>query len=194
MAVCTIASARAATVGAGGSLRIASSVSSFQTRTRLSPVAARAGWDRPSMAARPRVMMRTRPMTMVSLRISRHPSPGPTRPGVTPKVASRVEDSNPGGGKDREQRGAGQDLPCISKYLWTGSTTSPSERPDRRPAVTPQPGQERQIIYPSIAGTVEEGLQNSVRPRHHVLWASGRLRLPPQAGRTAGPPRTRAPE
>src|SRR5918993_4054167 len=99
MAVCTIASARAATVGAGGSLRIASSVSSFQTRTRLSPVAARAGWGRPTAATRPRIMMSTRPMTVVSLRICRHPSAVPTRPPATPKVASRVERSNPGGAR-----------------------------------------------------------------------------------------------
>src|SRR4029453_15046901 len=51
-----------------------SSVSSFQTRTRLSPSAARAGWGRPTVVTGPRARMRTRPMTVVSLRISRHPS------------------------------------------------------------------------------------------------------------------------
>ena len=59
----------AATVGAGGSSRMDLSVSWLQIRTRLSPVAARAGSGRPTVATSPRARLRTRPMTVVSLRI-----------------------------------------------------------------------------------------------------------------------------
>ena len=59
--------------------------------------------------------MRTRPMTVVSLRICRHPSVVSTHPDANAGggVAWRIPD--PGGGKDGEQPGAGRDLPFMLK-------------------------------------------------------------------------------
>ena len=57
--------------------------------------------------------MSTRPMTVVSLRICRHPSARPTAQARR-HWRQLVESSNPGGGKDREHsRRADQDLPRI---------------------------------------------------------------------------------
>jgi hypothetical protein len=137
MAVCTIASARAATVGPGGSLRIDSSVSSFHTRTRLSP-AARAGWGRPTVATKPKARMSTTPMTVVTLRTAATLSQANPL-GRDTADGSGVKSSNPGGGKDRE-RMCWRVRTCrsASKTLRTGSATGPA-RPDRRRAVTHNP-------------------------------------------------------
>src|SRR5215210_7488662 len=96
MAVWTTARARTATVGPGDKLRMASSVSSFQTNTRLSPVAARAGCRSP-MATRPRASTTTSPRATVSLRIYRPPFPAPTL-----QPARRADR---GLGRDREGQG-----------------------------------------------------------------------------------------
>jgi hypothetical protein len=90
MAVCTIASARAATVGAGGSLRLRSPNRGRQPESQDEDQAD----DRGQLAHLP-PPFRDRPAR-----------------GATPTPASH-ESSNPGGGKDREHStGAGQDLPC----------------------------------------------------------------------------------
>src|SRR4029453_8730313 len=136
MAVCTIANARAATVGAGGRARVDSSVSWFQTRTRLSPVAARAGSGRPTLATSPRARMRTRPLTVVRLRISRPfpglpPPPGDADAGITRRVLEPWRGQGQGTGR------------------WGGSgpavhpprTTGPDRQPARSPAGSyPYPG------------------------------------------------------
>lgn len=92
------------------------------------------------MATRPRVRMSTRPVTVVSLRICCHPSAAPTRPDATPAAASRVESSNPGGGKGREHSaGASQNLPCIPQASCGPDRRQAQPRPHRRRAVTHNP-------------------------------------------------------
>jgi hypothetical protein len=83
--------------------------------------------------------MSTRPVTVVSLRICCHPSVAPTRPDATP-AASRVESSNPGGGKGREHSaGASQNLPCIPQASCGPDRRQAQPRPHRRRAVTHNP-------------------------------------------------------
>src|SRR5215207_11435128 len=140
MALWTTAKARAATLGPVlVSLKVSSSCW-FQASTTLSPLTAWAGWDRPTPATRPRARTSTRPMTVVSLRICRHPSAEPTRSAAMPPHGHRVESWNPGGGKDRERTRWGGSGPAVQPPRHFGPDRRPARPgPDRRRAVTHNP-------------------------------------------------------
>src|SRR5512132_4092406 len=111
MAVCTTANARAAMLGPVLVATMASSTCWFQARTTLSPLPARAGWGLPTVATRPKVRTSATPMTVVTLRICRHPSAGqPTRARHCPQASRRELEPWRGQGQGTHVL-AGQDLP-----------------------------------------------------------------------------------
>ena len=145
MAVWTTAKARAAMVGAVLVALMVSSVSWFQARTTLSPVAARAGWGRPTVATRPTSQDEHQADDRGELAHLPPPFCSPTRSGATPPTGVASRAGTLAGARTGNAR-AGRVRACrsASKTLRTGSATGPARA--RSPARSyPQPGQWRQI-------------------------------------------------
>ena len=159
MAVWMMARARAFTVGPRRTALIASSVSSFQPTTTLSPVAARTGWGRPTVATRPTIRMSTKPMTVVSLRICRRPSAARPARSRRRRWASRRGSGTLAGARTGNAR-AGRVRPAVQPPRHYGPVRRPARPgPDRWRAVTHSPASGGKSPTQARTGTAAAALK-----------------------------------